>query len=699
MESSGGSETSLSRRGCDNAPTRKDRRVGLIYDERMCGHYATEDGDHPECPDRIRAIWKSLESCGFAKRCVVLDAKNAEDNHIALVHSRNHINLIKNTISKSTQSGRRRIASSYNSIYFSKGSSEAAYLAAGSVIEVAEKVAEGQLDSSFAIVRPPGHHAEVDEPMGFCLYNNVAIAASFLLNERKDLGINKILIVDWDVHHGNGTQKMFYSDPRVLFFSVHRHDFGTFYPTGDNGSYIMIGEGPGVGYNINVPWENGRCGDVDYLAVWDHILIPIAKEFNPDIILISAGFDAAIRDPLGGCRVTPYGYSIMLEKLMPFARGKIVMALEGGYNLDSIANSVQACVGVLLGDSPIAGSPQSYPFESTWRVIHQVRQELRAHWPIIASKLPNKVFSKPSPQMDASERGFVGPHSAAAESVARTRIRPGPPPLAPVLLAPSEATAVLHQIPSSDSDGEPENGTATILDVVQTLEDIIKPFSSLKVDEDSQELQKVYIWYAAFGSNMSMARFLCYIEGGQTEGMKRPCVGSMDRSKPVEIMWKTYPHRLFFGRDYTSTWGPGGVAFLHPESNSNEKAYLCLYKITLEQFNDVLLQENGSSHHSSHPTFDMTALDRIKSETSISVETPKRGWYHNVVYLGLEKDIPVLTMTCSLSDIESFKSGTLPIKPPCKEYGNTLIKGLAEGKHLSEEEASAYIEEAYTKPL
>ncbi|XP_051136607.1 histone deacetylase 5 isoform X4 [Andrographis paniculata] len=445
MESSGGSETSLSRRGCDNAPTRKDRRVGLIYDERMCGHYATEDGDHPECPDRIRAIWKSLESCGFAKRCVVLDAKNAEDNHIALVHSRNHINLIKNTISKSTQSGRRRIASSYNSIYFSKGSSEAAYLAAGSVIEVAEKVAEGQLDSSFAIVRPPGHHAEVDEPMGFCLYNNVAIAASFLLNERKDLGINKILIVDWDVHHGNGTQKMFYSDPRVLFFSVHRHDFGTFYPTGDNGSYIMIGEGPGVGYNINVPWENGRCGDVDYLAVWDHILIPIAKEFNPDIILISAGFDAAIRDPLGGCRVTPYGYSIMLEKLMPFARGKIVMALEGGYNLDSIANSVQACVGVLLGDSPIAGSPQSYPFESTWRVIHQVRQELRAHWPIIASKLPNKVFSKPSPQMDASERGFVGPHSAAAESVARTRIRPGPPPLAPVLLAPSEATAVLHQ--------------------------------------------------------------------------------------------------------------------------------------------------------------------------------------------------------------------------------------------------------------
>ncbi|KAG5536465.1 hypothetical protein RHGRI_024033 [Rhododendron griersonianum] len=223
--------------------------------------------------------------------CVVLSAKEAEDKYIAAVHTKNHIDLIKSISSKKFDSRRERIAAKYNSIYFNEGSSEAAYLAAGSVLEVAEKVAKGELDSAFAIVRPPGHHAEENEPMGFCLHNNVAVATSFLLNKR-ELGIKKILIVDWDVHHGNGTQKMFWKDPRVLFFSVHRYDFGTFYPASEDGSHIMIGKGPGAGYNINVPWESGRCGDADYIAAWDHVLIPVAKEFSPDIIMISAGFDA-----------------------------------------------------------------------------------------------------------------------------------------------------------------------------------------------------------------------------------------------------------------------------------------------------------------------------------------------------------------------------------------------------------------------
>ncbi|KAK4477806.1 hypothetical protein RD792_017068 [Penstemon davidsonii] len=530
--------------------------------------------------------------------------------------------------------------------------------------QVAEKVAKGELDSAFAIVRPPGHHAEEDEPMGFCLYNNVAVATSFLLNERvrtgfilPELGIKKVLIVDWDVHHGNGTQKMFYKDPRVLFFSVHRHECGTFYPTGEDGSYVMIGEGPGEGYNINVPWENGRCGDADYLAVWDHILVPVAKEFNPDIVIISAGFDAAIGDPLGGCRVSPYGYSILLDKLMEFAGGKIVMALEGGYNLNSLANSVHACVEVLLQQKPVTGSLEAYPFESTWRVIQAVRQELCGHWPILVAKLPSAVISR---------------------------------------------TASLIEISSSDSDGELEENEA--------LEDVIKPFTNLKVNEDGQEasaissswrseLSKINVWYATYGSNMNISRFRCYIEGGQTEGMRKPCVGSMDKSQPKEIIWKTFPYRLFFARDHTATWGPGGVAFLHPKSNVQDKSYLCLYKITLEQFNDVLLQENVTRYDMSCPLFDLTALQTIQSKECISVDFVQRGWYHNVVYLGMENDIPILTMTCTLSDINSFKSGKLPMYPPCKEYANTLVKGLVEGKQLIEEEALAYIQEASTKPL
>uniref|UniRef100_A0A5B7BC80 histone deacetylase n=1 Tax=Davidia involucrata TaxID=16924 RepID=A0A5B7BC80_DAVIN len=663
------------------------RRVGLIYDERMCKH-STPDGDHhPENPNRIRAIWNKLESAGIPQRCVVLKAKEAEDKYIASVHTKNHIDLIKNISSKKFDSRRDRTAAKFNSIYFNEGSSEAAALAAGSVIEVAEKVAKGELNSAVAIVRPPGHHAEKDEPMGFCLYNNVAIATSFLLNERLELGINKILIVDWDVHHGNGTQKMFWKDPRVLFFSVHRHEFGSFYPASDDGSHIMVGEGPGAGYNINVPWENGRCGDADYFAVWDHVLIPVAKEFNPDMIIISAGFDAAVGDPLGGCRVTPYGYAVMLKKLMEFARGKIVMALEGGYNLDSLANSVFACVEVLLEDKPIAGSSEAYPFESTWRVIKAVREELRAFWPTLADELPKKLpFRKTLP----------------------------------------------IQIPSSDSDGENDYDSHIVSeDLQEAIQDVIQPLSKLKVDENSHdqatvqssfdgfcagfgqimsksanisppwrsELSKIDVWYATFGSNMSKSRFLCYIQGGQVEGMRKPCSGSMDKSLPKEILWKTVPHRLFFGRDHTSTWGPGGVAFLHPKSNIHDKAYMCLYRITLEQFNDVLLQENVSSYDMRSPLFDLTALNSIVKTQYISVEILKRGWYHNVVYLGKENDIPILTMTCTLSNIESFKTGNLPLCAPNKDYANILVKGLVEGNKLPEEEAMAYIQEAYTKPL
>ncbi|KAG2679454.1 hypothetical protein I3760_11G050900 [Carya illinoinensis] len=500
--------------------------------------------------------------------------------------------------------------------------------------------------------------------MGFCLFNNVAVAASFLLNERPELGIKKILIVDWDVHHGNGTQKMFWKDSRVLFFSVHRHEFGSFYPANDDGFYTMIGEGPGAGYNINVPWENGQCGDADYLAVWDHILIPVSKEFNPDIIIISAGFDAALGDPLGGCRVSPYGYSVMLKKLMSFAQGKIVLALEGGYNLDSIANSALACVEVLLEDKPIAGSTEAYPFESTWRVIQAVRHELSDFWPTLADKLPANLIS----QTAASFPNIL--------------------------------------ISSSDSEAEEDNGTQRLKD----LKEVLQPLSKLKVDEDGQdkvatpnpwrsELSKIDVWYAAFGSNMWKPRFLCYIEGGQVGGMQKPCSGSMDRTPPKEIVWKSYPYRLFFGRESSSSWGPGGVAFLDPESKSQDKAYLCLYRITLEQFNDVLAQENVLSRDMTSPLFDLAALTSITSKEPKFLDVLRRGWYRNVVYLGNEDNFPILTMTCSHLDLKSFKSGERPLKGPCKAYAATLIKGLVGGGLLSEEEAMAYIQEASTKPL
>ncbi|KAL2935418.1 Histone deacetylase 5 [Bienertia sinuspersici] len=633
---------------------RVPRRVGLVYDEKMRNHHTPDGEDHPECPDRITAIWNKLRNSGLIDRCVVLNAKEAEDKYLQLVHSKSHVDLIRNISSKKFDSHRDRIASKYNSIYFNKGSSEAAYLAAGSVLEAAEKVAKGELDSAFAIVRPPGHHAEENEPMGFCLFNNVAVAASYLLNERPELGIHKILIVDWDVHHGNATQKMFWKDSRVLFFSVHRHDFGCFYPGTDDGSHIMIGEGLGEGYNINVPWEHGRCGDPDYFAAWDHILIPVAKEFNPDMIIVSAGFDAAVRDPLGGCCISPYGYSVLLRKLMDFAQGKVLLALEGGYNLQSLANSAHACVQVLLEEKPITGSSEAYPFESTWRVIESVRQKLSVYWPSLSNELPKNLTNKKAP-----------------------------------------ASQLLIDM-SSESESE---------DTEETIEDIIQPLSALKINEDQnfasaswrKEHKLIDIWYASFGSNMWKPRFLCYIQGGQVDGMQKPCSGSLDRSPPKDVMWKKISHRLLFARDCTQTWGPGGVAFIHPESSPEEKAYICMYRLTLEQFNDVLFQENTSSCDVNAPWFGSEALNAIKSIGSISIDTG--GWYHNVVFLGEEQGIPILTMTCNLHDIQAFKSGKIPIRAPAKEYANTLIKGLSDGGQLSEAEASAYIEEAISKPL
>ncbi|KAF3499203.1 hypothetical protein F2Q69_00039955 [Brassica cretica] len=592
------------------------RKVGLVYDETMCKHDTPHGEAHPERPDRIRVIWENLQLAGVTQRCVVLGGTKAEDAHLQLVHTKDHVNLVKSSTNKKDYQS-DRVASLVNSIYLNGSTSEAAYLAAGSVVEVAEKVAKGELDSGFAIVRPPGHHAEADEAMGFCFFNNVAVAASYLLDERPDLGVKKILVVDWDVHHGNGTQKMFWEDPRVLVFSVHRREDGGFYPGGEDGSYNMVGEGPGEGFNINVPWEQGRCGDADYLAAWDHILIPVAKEFNPDIILLSAGFDAAIGDPLGGCRVTPYGYSVMLKKLMEFAQGKIVMALEGGYNLDSIAKSSLACVQVLLEDNPIQGSSEEIPFMSTWRVIQAVRKRLCAYWPSLADELSSKLINQKTPT--------------------------------PIVL-------------TSNSNSEAKDNAHELLDQLSKLN-----IETHKVDTKvstswRSDLSKVDVWYASFGSNMWKPRFLCYIQGGQVEGMTKPCVGSLDKSPPKGITWGTYPN-------------------------------------SLEQFNDVLFQENGLNVDFASPIFGLTALQLVEKNGSTPLEADLAPWYGNVVCLGREGDVPILTMTCTLSVIEKFASGEVPLSPPAKAYAKTLIRGLVEGGIFSEEEAEAYIDNAASKPL
>ncbi|KZT72053.1 Arginase/deacetylase [Daedalea quercina L-15889] len=251
-----------------------------------------------------------------------------------------------------------------------------AKLSAGGVIEAALAVARGEVRKSFAIVRPPGHHAEPDEHMGFCFLNNVSIATKVV---QLRTSVKKIMILDWDVHHGNGTQRAFYDNPSVLYISLHRYEGGYFYPNGPFGSMVSCGQGAGLGYSVNIPWPEKGMKDADYILAFQKIVMPIALEFAPDLVIISAGFDAAEGDTLGECHVTPTGYAHMTHMLSSLANGRLVVALEGGYNLDAISVSALAVARVVLGEVP----PQLEPMvasEVATETIWHVALEQSKYW-------------------------------------------------------------------------------------------------------------------------------------------------------------------------------------------------------------------------------------------------------------------------------------------------------------------------------
>ncbi|KAI0074161.1 histone deacetylase complex protein [Panus rudis PR-1116 ss-1] len=322
--------------------------VGYVYDPRMMLHNCVRG--HSEDPQRISRIFDALKADGCLSQMVRLPIREVAREEALLVHSEALWDKVM-AVSSMTEQDIADSEAYYEelSLYVHPNTPLAARLSCGGVIEAALAVARGTVKKSFAIVRPPGHHAEPDEHMGFCFFNNVSVATKVV---QQLTPIRKILILDWDVHHGNGTQRAFYDDPSVLYISLHRYDGGQFYPNGPFGSMTSCGEGKGVGYSVNIPWPTYGMGDADYLYAFQTIVMPIALEFAPELVIISSGFDAADGDELGECHVSPAGYAHMTHMLSSLANGKLVVALEGGYNLDAISASALAVTKIILGDAP-----------------------------------------------------------------------------------------------------------------------------------------------------------------------------------------------------------------------------------------------------------------------------------------------------------------------------------------------------------
>jgi acetoin utilization deacetylase AcuC-like enzyme len=311
-------------------------RTGFIYHEHFLDH-DTGPG-HPEQPDRLYAIVDRLRALELWNEFQHPLIDHASEEWILKTHSTSHYNLIEETCKR----GSGFVDQGDTTV--SAESFDVALLAVGSSLAAIDAVASGILQNAFCAVRPPGHHATKKQPMGFCLFNNTAIAARYAQEHH---GIGRIAIVDWDVHHGNGTQEIFYDDPSVLFISLHQYPF---FP--GTGARSERGEGNGEGYTLNLPMRAGT-EEPEYVEAFQKEILPMLDMFRPELILISAGFDAHREDPLGNINLSEESFKKMtlmtMESADKHCHGKIVSVLEGGYNLSSLSKSVEVHLKALAG--------------------------------------------------------------------------------------------------------------------------------------------------------------------------------------------------------------------------------------------------------------------------------------------------------------------------------------------------------------
>ncbi|MEW6258503.1 MAG: histone deacetylase [Thermodesulfobacteriota bacterium] len=329
----------------------------VVFHDLRFGNHDPGD-DHPESTKRMQAVEKALDP--LRGRIPIEPGRLIEAKALERLHSPAYIRFVQ-------ESANRHRSALSSDTFASASTYETALLAAGTAQAAVEVVLQGTCRSSFALVRPPGHHAEFGRSMGYCVFNNTALAADHAVNR---FGLERVLVIDWDVHHGNGTQHLFETDPRVLFFSVHQSPL---FP--GTGHLMEVGRGKAEGLTVNVPLPKG-CTNDDYALVFDRMLTPIARTFRPQIILVSAGFDAHFRDPLGGMQVDGNGFAKMTRSIMTLAaeicNGRLVLILEGGYDIDALAESVSAvlmqlCRSEIPASTDSPNIPISKNFQKIWK--------------------------------------------------------------------------------------------------------------------------------------------------------------------------------------------------------------------------------------------------------------------------------------------------------------------------------------------
>ncbi|XP_069048819.1 polyamine deacetylase HDAC10 isoform X1 [Lepisosteus oculatus] len=453
--------------------------TALIYDEEMRNYKLlwVDPACSIETPERLTASHSALQSQGLAQRCVPVPVRQATEDEILLAHSKEYLEAVNKTPGMTLEE-LKTFTLQYGDVYFHPNIYHCAKLAVGAVLQLVDSVITGQVRNGMALVRPPGHHSQRSVANGFCVFNNVAIA---VLYAKKNFNINRVLIVDWDIHHGQGIQYLFEEDPSVLYFSWHRYEHQKFWPNLSESDYDTVGTGKGAGFNINLPWNKVGMENADYLSVFFHVLLPIAYEFSPDLVMVSAGFDSAVGDPEGHMCATPDVFAHLTHLLMPLAGGRLCVVLEGGYNLKTLSQSVCQTVQSLLGD-PVPMMPGlNGPCESAVESIQNVRAAHQQYWGCL-KHIGVQSVSEPSTKRSRVGEGDEGVQETPDAKEAESWVGHYPEP--PLRVAPPTRTAVV--LPADLEDLVPQSCqrvTGTPLRPEQAALGLREPISKALEDE------------------------------------------------------------------------------------------------------------------------------------------------------------------------------------------------------------------------